>query len=215
MSTSKYHPTHRVANRTARPKIEIKVLKRLINETSFVTKDATQVASAITTDTYGGVLICCDGSCLCLNFGNTQLGFTEVGRAFLPFGKAALCCGQLSGFLRCMAGVAGPKPIGRDNKVFQTQIYTNGLVDHGQRFRLETAQAGHEPATGAVTTDGYGGWCAWQIATPLDVKRGLTLCNVELALFVLKGRLGELGALIAAFLFEGWVSKRRLSAIFA
>ena len=46
------------------PTIEIKVLKRLINETSFVTKDATQVASVITTDTYGGVLICCDGSCL-------------------------------------------------------------------------------------------------------------------------------------------------------
>ena len=140
--------------------------------------------------------------------------FMEVGRAFLFLGKNSLGFCQFL-FIRCgMAWIARFKPVCGDNKVGQTQINTGCFFTNRQWFRLETAEHGHKVAACAVLGDVDGRWFTGKFAAPANVQRLFALGDKDFSVFVAKSRLGEFGALVAAFLLESRVFSPAIKEVF-
>lgn len=151
---------------------------------------------------------------LCLNACDFLSGFVKVGRAFLFLRKAALRQCQLSCVVRSVMGITRLEPVSGNNKVSQTQINARGAFANGQWFRLETAQHRHEVTVCAVFCDGDSCRFAGQVTRPANIKRLLAFGNVNLAVFVLERRLGELRALVTALLFESGVLSAAFKEVF-
>ncbi len=142
-----------------------------------------------------------------VNTGDLEPCLGSVLGALLFLGETTLSPCQLLFIRVSELGIAVGVSLGGDDHGLQAQVKSHLLGNNVQELDVLLDQDGHEIASGGIFGDRDGGGLApfGQGARPVDVQRGVHLCQGELLSIPLEGGSGVFGGLFALPFLEGGI----------